>query len=82
MKTRILTIAISGFLAAMLMPAQADDPALQRHLEATREQVRGLIKRPETCRMLCEEIVKDKKAKAMICEMTMRELEAMKRMRK
>lgn len=80
MKTRILTITLASIFAITLLPARADDQALQRRLEVTRGQVRGLLKSPESCKVMCEEMMKDKKAKKMMCETMMKDPDAMKTM--
>ena len=79
MKTLILSIVSAGLFAAVI-PVHADDQALQRQLEVTREQVRGLLKSPDTCKVMCEEMMKDKKAKKMMCGMMAKDPEAMKMM--
>ncbi len=80
MKTLILSIAFAGIFAAV-SPVHADDQALQRQLEVTREQVRGMLKKPENCKVMCEEMMKDKNAKKMMCEMMAKDPEAMKMMK-
>ena len=81
MKKLMMMTALSCAFAAQTMPAFADDQALQQRLQVTREQVRGMLKKPENCKVMCEEMMKNKNAKKMMCEMMMKDPEAMKMMK-
>jgi hypothetical protein len=80
MKTLAILVVATGLFAGAIIPAHADDPALSQRLEVTREQFRGMLKKAETCKMMCEELMKDENAKKMMCELMAKDPEAMKMM--
>ena len=65
----LLLVRPTGLFSGAITPAHADDQALQQRVQVTREQVRGLLAKPETCKVMCEEMMKDRNAKKMMCEM-------------
>ena len=83
MKKLLMMTALTCAFAAQTMPAFADaTPAQKEQIERAQKEIVEAMKSDEGCKAMCEAMMKDKKAKAMMCEMIAKDPEAMKMLKK
>ena len=79
MKKLLMMTALSCAFAAQTMPAFADPTTAQKEqIERAQKEVQEAFKSDEGCKAMCAAMMKEKKAKMMMCEMMMKDPECMK----
>jgi len=79
MKKLLILTAISCAFAAQTTTVFADMSSAQRQqIDSARAAVREVIKTKEGCKAMCEELMANKKSKAMLCDMMKNDPQAMK----
>jgi len=82
MKKLLMMTALSCAFAAQTLPAFADATTAQKaQIEKARTEVATAVKTDEGCKAMCEEMMKHKSSKRMMCAMMGKDPEAMKMMK-
>jgi len=80
-KLLLLTVMTCAF-AAPTMPAFADATSAQKaQIERAHKEFVEALKTDDGCKAMCEAMMKDKKAKMMMCGLMMKDPECMKAMK-
>ena len=83
MKKLLIITALTCAFAAQTMPAFADATGAQKEqIERAHKEVQEALKTDEGCKAMCDAMMKEKKAKMMMCEMMMKDPDCMKVMKK
>ena len=83
MKKLLMMTALTCAFAAQTMSAFADmSPAQKEQLVRAQKEVHEAVKTDEGCKAMCDAMMKEKKAKMMMCGMMMKDPDCMKMMKK
>jgi hypothetical protein len=79
MKTLLMTVAVLGLVAQSVL---ADDPHLQQRLAEQRREVRTIMETDQGCAMMCEEMLKNKRARTMMIDTMLKDENAVAELKK
>ena len=79
MKKLLMMTALSCAFAAQTIPVFADATTAQKEqIEQARKSVAEAVKTEDGCKAMCEEMMKSKSSKEMMCKMIAKDPECMK----
>ena len=79
MKKLMMTVAVMGLFAAQ--SALADNTQLQQQLALQRQQVRTIMKTDPGCAMMCEEMLANKRGRAMMIDTMLKDATRVKELK-